>query len=339
MKALSIIASAAIVAATASPALADGRNPGSALVYPVHYSGNGFFTVICVTNTNTDPGVPGMNGDTMVHYEYANVNENPQDPFLPFSCTIFNRMELLTPADTLCVLTSCHNAVNPAGQQGYVVLSAQDPDHFDSPWSFNFLIGSELVINASGVMYSLNAIPFESPLPLGAATDLDSDSNLDFDGQEYEGIPDVLYIDSFIAIQESQLSLLSLTGRSQDVNSVQFSVWNDNEFPLSTNLKFSCWFDEPLWRISQLFTQDFLENSTPHDPDELDLDCFAGDDTVETGWAIIDSVDVRTTGGLPVSDDGAILGSITAGGRTRFDGGHLLWESTDKQFNGQAFAP
>ncbi len=323
-------------------AVADGRNPGSTLIYPVHRSGSGggqppegggaFFTVLCLTNTNP-------NAQTTVHYEYANVNANPNDPFLPVSCTIFNRRELLTPADTLCVLTSCHNAVAPGGQEGYVVVSAENPELFGVPWSFDWLVGSELVINSSGLIYSVNAIPFEARVAAGMATDVDGDGNLDFDEVEYEGIADVLYIDTFVAIQGSQLALLNLTGRSQDTNHVQFAIWNDNEFPLSTTLKFKCWFDQPLQEISQIFTQNFLRFSTPHDPAELNIDCSVPTNTIETGWAIIDSVGVFTSGGLEVATDGAMLGAITSGHPTRWDGGHLLWESFDRQLNGEAFAP
>ena len=90
--------------------------------------------------------------------------------------------------------------------------------------------------------------------------------------------------------------------------------------------------------MSPLFREGFLQNSTPNDPAELDIRC-TGNGTYETGWARIDSVDVHTPGGLPVSDDGAMLGAITAGNRTEFDGGHLLWESTEKQLNGSFHAP
>ncbi|MCP3920476.1 MAG: hypothetical protein GY711_33530 [bacterium] len=335
MRAMPVLtaAFAAVALATPQPAFADGRSPGSVLIYPVHRSGANYFTVVCVTNTSTQ-----NDGDTLIHYQYANVNAT-SDPFRPSSCTIFNRTELLTPADTLCVLTSCHNAVDPQGQEGYLVVSAQDPEHFNVPWSFNWLVGSELVINGSGLMYATNAIPFEARVPARMPTDLDSDNNLDFDDLEYEATPDFLYIDSFVAIQGSQLALLNLTGTSQDINTVQFAIWNDNEYPLSTTMMFNCWFDRPLQDISTVFTQNFLRFSTPHDPAELNIDCSVPDNTVETGWAIIDSINVSTPGGFPVADDGALLGAITCGHPTRWDGGHLLWESVERQTNGEAFGP
>ena len=348
MRVVRIAAAAALVASVvAPPTLADGRNPGSVLIYPVQRSsafgsggeGNTFFTVVCVTNTNTQPSTPvSLGGTTLVHYEYANSTPNPQDPCKPLNCTIFNRIELLTPADTLCVLTSCHNAVSADGQEGYLVVSAQDPSLFDTAWSHDYLVGSELVINGSGGLYSVNAVPFESRVSAGEATDVNGNGQLDFDEIEYEGVADTLYIDSFIALGGSQLSLLNLTGGPKDLNAVQFSVWNDNEFPLSATKHFNCWFDLPLAAVSPLFRESFLQNSTPNDPAELDIRC-TGQGTYETGWARIDSVGVETPGGLVISNDGAMLGAITAGNRTEFDGGHLLWESTNKQLNGSFHAP
>ncbi len=331
---------AAVLAATLAPAaLADGRNPGSVLVYPVQRSGPQFFTVVSVTNTNLMPATPmTFGGSTLVHFEYANTVANPADPCVPLNCVIFDRVEFLTPADTLSVLTSCHNAVSPNGQAGYLVVSAQDPTMFDVAWSFDFLIGSELVVNASGGMYSLNAIPFTAVPAALAATDVDLEGDLDFDGVEYEGIADQLYIDSFLAIDGSQLSLINLTGGPRDLNTLQFDIWNDNEFPLSTTKTFACWFDLPLTQVSPLFAAAFLAG-VPNDPGELDLTCN-GLGNIETGWARIESVDVSTQGGNFIAADGAILGAITAGPMMQMiDGGHLLWESPDvaptaKQTNG-----
>jgi len=357
----SLLGAAVLVGALAPATLANGRNPGSVLIYTVQRSGPEDFTVISVTNSNTTPMTPNSFGGSVgLHYEYANVVENtdpldPDAPFLPLNCVVFNRHEFLTPADHLSVVTACHNAVSPGGQEGFLVVSAEDPAQFDVAVDHDDLMGSELVINASGGMYSINAIPFEGlpeticddgregddcqdPLFVGGPTDLNNNGALDFDDFEYEPIPDVLSIDSYIALAGSQLALLSLTGSPSDVNTVQFTVWNDNEFALSSTRVFKCWFDQPLDLVSPLFEESFLKNSTPHDPSELALVCGSGT-TVETGWARIDSVDVSSMGGLPVSSDGALLGSISAGPTSVIDGARLLWESQQTQTNGRAFAP
>jgi hypothetical protein len=339
MKWSKLLSVALVALALAPAALADGRKPGSVLVFPVHRSGSNFVTIVSVTNTNVLPMTPiSFGGATTVHYEYVNTVPNPVDPQIPLSCVIFDRYEFLTPADTFSVLTSCHNAVGMAGQEGFLVVSAQNPSLFDAPWSFDYLVGSELVVNASGGMYSVNAIPFKALTSPGSLTDLNGNGALNFDGVEYEGIPDVLYIDSFIALAGSQLALLSLSGGPMATNTLYFDVWNDNEFPMSTTKIMGCWFDQPLAAVSPLFQESFLKNNTPHDPNELDLTC-TGVGGIETGWARIESLGVFLPGGLPFSSDGPVLGCITAGLTTVIDGGHNLWESDALQFNGVAFQP
>ncbi|MEM7200795.1 MAG: hypothetical protein AAF628_11045 [Planctomycetota bacterium] len=320
--------------ALAPTAAANGRNPGSVLIFPVHRSGPNAFSVITVTNTNLQPATPiSLGGSTNLHYEYVNVNPGTS-PFRPLNCVIFDRVEFLTPADTLSVLTSCHNAV--AGTvEGYVVVTAEDPTQFQTPWAFDYLVGSEIVISASGIGYSVNALPFSANMAPMTPTDLDGDGKRDFDNTEYDAIPDYLMVDSFVAVATSQLTLLNLTGGDQDINTVLLSIWNDNEFPLSTTLAFNCWFDQPLSRVSPLFTQTFM-SSVPNDPRELDINCD-GVGELETGWIIIDSIDLSQPGGATLYDDGAFLGAITTGPGTNLVGGRLLWESVETQPNGQFF--
>lgn len=323
----SLLALALTSFALAPAATAGGRNPGSLLVYPVHRSGGMFFTIACVTNTNINPS----SGGTNAHFEYVNITLG-DDAFHPRNCVVFDRVEFLTPADTLCVLTTCHNATFNS-QEGYLVVTAEDPRQFNYPWSYNYLVGSELVISGSGVTYQMNAIPFKSSRDERTRTDVDWDGDKEFDGNEYEGIPDRLIVDSFIALMGSQIALINMTGSDKDINTLLFSVWNDNELPLSTTHEFNCWFDQPLRLVSPLFSDAFLKG-LPNAGSELDVTCD-GVGEFETGWAIIDSIDVSTQGGSYVSSDGAILGSITAGPATGIAGGHLLWESEAKQFNGK----
>ncbi|MCA8941426.1 MAG: hypothetical protein KDB80_02600, partial [Planctomycetes bacterium] len=287
MKALTLLTSAALLAGALAPAaMADGRKPGSVLVYPVHRSGISMFTILCVTNTNTQPATPtSFGGSINLHFEYVNVTPNAADAFKPLGCTIFDRIEFLTPADTLCVLTSCHNASAPGGQEGYVVVSAERPDEFRQKVSHDFLIGSEMVVNGAGAVYGINAIPFESRT--GGNIGAPADGMIKLDGADYEEAPDVLMIDSYLAVAGSQLALLNLGGTHRDCNDVYFSVWNDNERALSATLRFNCWFDQPLTAVSPLFAESFLV-SIPNDPAELDINCDGIGD-LETGWATIQS--------------------------------------------------
>jgi hypothetical protein len=331
------LASTALLCAVLAPTcLAGGRQPGSLLVYTVQRSSPTFFTIVSVTNTNVTPQTPiSFGGSTNVHFQYFNVIPNREDPFHPLGCQDFNRREFLTPADTISVLTACHNAFRPGGQEGYLVVSAEDPSLFQTAWSHNDLVGSEIVINASGSTYSINAIPFSAIPAAGMATDVNMNGRLDLDGMEYEQVPDILILDSFIGVAASQLAIVNLTGDARDHNTLYFSVWNDNEFPLSATLTFNCWFDQPLMNVAPLFGQAFLA-ALPNDPAELDINCNGFGD-LETGWATIDSIDVSTAGGNFVANDGAILGSVTAG---FLNGGRLLWESTLRNANnGSIFTP
>jgi len=317
--------------ALAPPAMADGRQPGSALIYPIQRSGP-HFTIISVTNTNTDPANQfQLGGTTGIHWEYINVTPNPSNPLIPLACTVTDRVEFLTPGDTRSVLTTCHNGPM---EEGFLCLAALDPNAFITPWSFNYLVGSELVVNKYGGMYSLNAVPFESPQPFQAPTDVDGDHQEDFDDIEYEGIPDDLY-GEFVATMNSSLVLLNMSGGAQFVASVKFDVWNDNEIPLSASLMFKCWMERRLIDISPIFSDAFLRN-TPNNPKELDVDCDEDDD-FETGWFRLRGLNYSSP--VETCVNPALLGAITAGPDLgpMFNGGHLLWESVERQFNGDCY--
>ena len=318
MKALSILASATLVASSVFAQAHSMPKAGNTLVYPIHRSGDGMFTIICVTNTDTRPATPvTFGGSINAHFEYVNVVPNPDNAFMPLGCTVFDRVEFLTPADTLCVLTSCHNASAPGGQEGYVIVSAEDPNVFNTPAPGHLnLVGSEMVINAAGTVYSLNAIALR-----GAVRNVVT-------GAHTVVGPDVLTIDSYVALANSRLTLINAEGSALDKNDLYFSVWNDNERALSATLRFNCWFDQPLTEVSPLFAESFMA-SVPNDPAELDINCDGVGD-IETGWATIQSRGVFDHGGQLVAPDGLVYGAITADTST-VGGGRLLWASEADQ--------
>jgi hypothetical protein len=340
MNVIAKFSAVALAAAALAPtSAANGRHPGSVLVYPVQYSGldnsvptgasNYFWTIACVTNSNLTPATPfSFGGSTNVQFDYVNTLPDPSKPLKPLHCYVNDVVEFLTPADTFCVLTNCHNASSEAG---YLVVHAQDPSKFKTAWSWDYLMGSEMVVTASGGMYAINAISFASPLADGAETDLDGDGQLDFDGAEYQGIADILYIDSFLAVANSSLTLINMTGGVDFTATVKFDIWNDNEFPLSATVAFRCWFNQPLSVVSQVFSEYYLRNNTPNDPSELDINCDNIGD-FETGWAKIRGLVASSTS--ETIPDPALLGAITSGPEFLFDGGRLLWESEAKQLNG-----
>ncbi len=340
-----------LVVLLAPSALADGRKPGSVLVYPVHRSGflspnqpggggfgKLFFTIVSVTNTNLLPATPtnGLGGTTGVHFEYVNTTPDP-DPskkLLPIGCDVVNQHETLTPADTLSVLTSCHNAA--AFQEGYLVVSAENPNLFDQAWKFDSLIGSEIVVTSLGGMYVINAISFKAGAGLtnGVLTDVDLDGELDFDDIEYEAIADDLYIASFVALGGSSLALVNFTGGTAFTANVRFDIWNDNEQAMSQTIAFRCWFESKLEKLSLFFEEAFLLVNTPNDGTELDLDCDGLQD-LETGWARIRGLNASSS--VESVPNPALLGALTAGPGgplVVINGGDLLWESEATQPNG-----
>lgn len=327
------IAIALFALAFAPRGLADGRKPGSVLVYTVHRSAPGYFTIISVTNTDTTVASPTtLGGGTNVRFDYINVTPDPTNPMFPLASDLFSRMEYLSPADTLSVMTSCHDA-SYGTTQGYLVVSAEDPSVFQSRWSHNYLIGSEVIITPCGAVYVVDAIPFSSPVEAQRPTDVNGNMLIDFDGSEYEAIPDILYIENFIADTDTTLTLINLGGGAAFTATIKVEAWNNNEFPLSGTRSFRCWAQPTLVELSPLFDPWFLHNNTPSDPTELDVTCD-GVGEFETGWARIYGLVAQSP--QKTVNKPAILASFGSWPfSTKTLGGHLLWESTTKVTNGQ----
>ena len=325
-----LIAASLLCLPAALPAQHD--TPASVLLFPLIRTACNYVTIVSVTNTDLTPKVPfSYGGSTMVAFEYFNVEERASDPFRPAGCTLFCRGELLTPADTLSVATYCHDVPIFAAQQGYLAVIAMDPTQYKTPWSHEALIGSSLHVRSSGVVFHLPAFPIHSPVPHHLPTDLNTNSQLDFDGLEYLPIPDRFMADSVIPCLDSHLTVVSLTGVPSDVHTLYLSIWNDNEFPLSSTLAFSCWFDQPFSTVSPAFTEGFL-HSLPNDPSELDITCDGRQD-LEGAWTIIQSLGVINDVNIRVANDGAFVAYLTAG-RSPLWFGRPLWESVETQTNG-----
>jgi len=134
---VSLLASAVALSVFSSAIAAEGRTPGSCLIYPIHRSAPGWYSILNVTNTNLQPATPqSFGGTTNIQFNYVNTIPNPADSQIPLDCFIVDRVESLTPGDTLSVLTSWHNAAN---QEGYVVVAAQDPSEFKTEWQFDYV--------------------------------------------------------------------------------------------------------------------------------------------------------------------------------------------------------
>ena len=315
----------------AAPALGDGLEPGSVLVFPVHTSVGSDFTAVAVTNLDLVPATPvnGLGGTTSLHYEFVNVIDTPGQPGFAQSCFVSDRVETLTPGDTRVATTACDD---PGANRGYLVVSALDPNAFDRPWSHNRLVGSELVITFEGGLHVYNAVPFRALAPKGSATDADGDGQLDFDGVEYEGLPDMLFLDSFLADTFQGLTLLSFSGGSSFTANVRMDVLNDNEQALSATVAFRCWISQPLVEYSLVFDPFFLRQSTLQDPEEFDIDCrVQTGGEIETGWARIRGSNHASS--AQTCPDVALLGALGQGSLDKA-GARRLWESRERQLDG-----
>ncbi|MBK9129523.1 MAG: hypothetical protein IPM13_17310 [Phycisphaerales bacterium] len=140
----------------ATTALADGRNPGSLLLFPEFDNRTMNVTLLTVTNTNSDftPNGTGFNGSVKIEFVY--IGKYAQGG-AELDCLEFNREHLLTPNDTLTLLTSAHN---PGQEQGFVYAFAKNPQT-GAAIVFNHLIGNLVTLNGLWSLdYSMNPVSF-----------------------------------------------------------------------------------------------------------------------------------------------------------------------------------
>jgi hypothetical protein len=257
------------------------RRPGSLLLYPEFDNNPGSFTLVTVTNTDC---LQSSGEDVQIEFKYIDKD----------GCAEFNKTEVLTPCDTLTVITKAHN---PGQDQGYLYVFAKKPDANAPngvPIAWDHLVGSLMVIQGldSGFDYSMNPVVFQSQqAAMGETTDLDGDGILDLDGLEYEPAPNVITIPRFLGqdgvpgqpgLYNSQLILIGLTGGARFETTACFTFYNDNEVVLSEEYTFECWDKPYLLDIGAAFGNDFLANLTDDDPSEI-----FGAPTRESGWICV----------------------------------------------------
>jgi hypothetical protein len=243
-----------------SEALADGRNPGSLLLYPEFDNTRGVATVVTVTNTNSDvtplnDGSGLMAGDVNVHFIYVGrTGMNGYD----LACQEFDRTEHLTPNDTLSVITKDHN---PQQERGYLYVYAVSQSGEAIP--FDHLIGNLLAVDGLYAFeYSMNPVAYRG-IGDGVITDIDGDGIRDLNGVEYEQTPAEILVPRFLGQGgsfASELILIALSGGSQFTTTVDFLVYNDDEDQFSANRTFFCWERVLLTDVSTLFDNDWLKD-------------------------------------------------------------------------------
>lgn len=312
----------------AAQAMANGRNPGSLLLFPEFDNRSSNLTLLTVTNTNDGQNADGSDGTVKVEYIY--IGKYGQH-YAELNCLEFNRTETLTANDTLSVLTSAHN---PQQEQGYVYVFAKDKVTGKAK-VFNHLIGNLMTLEGiQSLEYSMNPVSFKG---IGNAqtglTDLDNDNVRDLDGVEYEAVTEEILIPRFIGtggVYDSELILIGLSGGAAFHTIVDFWVYNDNEEAFSAQYEFKCWDRVKLDDINGVFTQDFLKNNTNHAVNEI-----VGASGVESGW-------MRVYGGTAFSYAEQILNPAVYAVLVERIGGYgaadLPFESVATQNNGDLLA-
>lgn len=265
----------------ATPSLADGRNPGSLLVYPEFDNTPGRNTLLTVTNTRVDRPV-------VVHFKYVSGQNDST------RCTIANVWETLTPGDTLTVLTGSHNP--GSFSKGYVYIYAVTAVGLNGKAvSYNYLAGDVVQLTGDRAYdYSINPLPFRAVPFLDSLTDLENngvgDGIRDLDGLEYEAAPDRVLVPRFFGQSSQQgpgassdVVLLALSGGQKFETIISLLLYNDNEEIFSGEYIFRCWEKLPLIQLNAAFSNDFLKNGTLHSPTESVLG-------LETGWFQLDGL-------------------------------------------------
>ncbi|HIG12390.1 MAG: hypothetical protein ABGY71_03065 [bacterium] len=277
------IATALVLAGLAGSALAsDGRNAGSLLLYPEFDNRTGAITVVTVTNADLKVGA----SDIGVEFIYiGKFGRNGQD----LGCGEQNRSEIMTPADTITLLTNIHN---PNQSQGYLYVFTKDTVTPFDPISHNYLTGNVMTVDGIAVLeYSINPVSYVG-LPNMGTTDLDGDGFRDMDGCEYGANPAEILIPRFLGQGgnfQSELIMIALSGGTAFDTTVDFLIFNDNEEIFSSEHTFNCWEQISLLDISGIFDNEFLAMWTNHDPLEM-----IGAPTMETGWIHIEGAQANS---------------------------------------------
>ncbi len=310
------LALAPVVQAQPTPLGPKVAEPASLLIFPHFDSRPQSATIINVTNTNTDrnrcPEDDNVRvGDVRLYYIYQGATQAELDAGGRVRWREFDRLEDLTPGDTLTVLASQHN---PEGEMGFLTVHAVSPVSFNS-LEFNFLLGSAYVANSNlDILWCY--LPFsieakaEDSLEACGHPELSS-YDMIFGG-EYAFLPEFLYVDSFFqeaaGLFDNRVTLMSTAG-SDYVSEVDVLIWNNKEDRFSRNFKFTCWTSVPLSAISE------VARNLKGDPNEFPR---------ETGWARFRGRRITDLAGRPVSGKPGLLGVFMQAVRVDFVAGHEM---------------
>lgn len=253
----SLALAGAILAGPAAAQVFDGDTPGSVLVFPKF-------------QVRADDGQ--VNAQNATQIRIANESQDDITVHLLYVCgkrkVVGDPQQVLCPAENRTVDLTGHETwvrdvetfFRPSCKEGYIIAYAYDGVR-KVAISHNRLKGSYHIFRTQPNRQSAEqAIAIQSPVAMGADTDLNGDGRLDFDGAEYRHVANTLDTDfrgtSFNPLRASELTLLTLDVRSGGQNfptRVGIDYWNEYEVPFSASHEFFCWDQIRLDHISSQF--------------------------------------------------------------------------------------
>ncbi len=265
------------IALAAAPARADGRNPGSLLLYPEFDSTAGRATLLTLTDVNPDAR------EGSVRVEIVFINATPATGGL---CSETNTTVTLTPNDTLTFLAS---ALNPNPQKGYVYAFAKNAA--GQAIAFDWLAGGRQPSVVFDGVHALDYLDQSVQLPCDPdAGPRNRPRRRRRPRLERPRVRDGAGQDLRPALRRPEHDVPERTGddrahgRSAVHDDTRLRLQRQRGGVLEELRAFRCWTKVPLTTISNTFLQSFLANSTSHAPGENDR----RDENVETELFEID---------------------------------------------------
>ncbi|MBI5364649.1 MAG: hypothetical protein HZA53_15845 [Planctomycetes bacterium] len=296
-------------AALTAPAIADGRNPSSLLLFPQfrHSAATSSTTLppinTVITITNTHPTQSAFVHIVMINAVTCNHADWPTQTIPQCGSYSILSSQLFPPITT--------------GEEGYLYAYAVQSANPGVPAvSFNFLIGDCMVVDginapSAGIItnYSIDPVGFAAVNPvLNAPLGFSPPAFPQLDGIVYSKAPARILIPRFMGqdtapdpiVNSSDLVLLSLAGTTTTTSTpsniqtlVDLLVFNDNEEAFSAQYQFRCWKRDSLLNINGIFAERFLRDFTNDNPNEIRL-TTAGT-TKEAGWMFLEGNNAFST--------------------------------------------
>lgn len=216
--------------------------------YPIgqsHISDMKPSSVLFYTRYTSNPINPAM-GDTQINI--TNVNQSSGITVHLFmvdgaTCSIADSFIGLTQNQTASFLVSDFDP----GINGYIIAVATGGVGGGGPTQFNSLIGSEFIRETNGTTAYLQAIGVAKRSPGDVVPDIDGQTNLVFNGVDYEQLPSALAVATFNSqtLDSNSLSIFSppnnlLIGGVVSTN-IFALLYNDAEVAISSSFTVNCY--------------------------------------------------------------------------------------------------